>query len=104
MDVDCPKKVTNGIPTQNGNDVLEQVTRKKQKAKQKPRHIEGIRLSKPKPIYVYRPVTKSHPVKTNTTQPNASTHPVNTSMDGLHTTDNDDVVGSALDAEMNYVS
>ncbi|GKC45892.1 hypothetical protein Tco_1063614 [Tanacetum coccineum] len=98
MDVDCPKKVTNGIPTQNGNDGFEQVTRKKQNAKQKPRHIEGIRLSKPKPI------TKSHPVKTSTTQPNASTHPVNTSMDGLHTTDNDDVVGSALDAEMNYVS
>ncbi|GJX70868.1 hypothetical protein Tco_0308039 [Tanacetum coccineum] len=88
----------------HGNDGFEQVTRKKQKAKQKPHHTEGIRLSKPKLNYVYRPVTKSHPVKTCTTQPNASTHPVNTSMDGLHTTDNDDVVGSALDAEMNYVS
>ncbi|GJU33965.1 ribonuclease H-like domain-containing protein [Tanacetum coccineum] len=118
-DVDCPKKVTNGIPTQNGNDGFELVTRKKQKAKQKPSHIEGIRLSKPKPNYVYRHVTKSHPVKTSTTHPNASTHPVNTSMDGAgediakshnkgaatftnvtnssqHTTDNDE--------EMNYVS
>ncbi|GJV75130.1 hypothetical protein Tco_1506714 [Tanacetum coccineum] len=114
-----PKKVTNGIPTHNGNDGFEQVTRKKQNAKQKPRHIEGIKFSKPKPKYVYPPVIKSHPVKTSTTQPNDSTHHVNTSMDGAgediakshdkgaatfpnvtnssqHTTDNDDVVGSAL--------
>ncbi|GJZ99115.1 thiamine thiazole synthase, chloroplastic-like protein [Tanacetum coccineum] len=109
MDPNVMEAKSNGIPTQNGNDGYEQVTRKKHK-----------RLNRN--LVILKAL-----VKTSTTQPNDSTHHVNTSMDGAgediakshdkgaattpnvtnsseHTTDNNDVVGSALDAEMNYVS
>ncbi|GJW55921.1 hypothetical protein Tco_0100006 [Tanacetum coccineum] len=52
-------------PTQESDDGFMEVTRKHGKGKQngKPRHIDGVRLTKPQPNYFYRLVSK--PVNVN---------------------------------------
>ncbi|GKE50043.1 hypothetical protein Tco_1481301 [Tanacetum coccineum] len=75
-DDQCPKKVKVVVPNQVSNDRFVEVTRKHGKGKQnsKSRHIDGVRLTKPKPNYYYRPVSK--PVNMNgeasTSQPNVN--------------------------------
>nr|GEX02199.1 putative reverse transcriptase domain-containing protein [Tanacetum cinerariifolium] len=60
-------------PTQESDDRFAEVTRKHGKGKQngKPQHIDGIRLTKPQPNYLYRVVSKSVNVndEASTSQP-----------------------------------
>ena len=74
-DIDqCPKRPREAASTQLADDGFVEVTRKQGKGKQpeKGRHIDGVRLNKPKPSYYYRP--KSKPGSTNneasTSKPN----------------------------------
>nr|GEU72453.1 zinc knuckle CX2CX4HX4C [Tanacetum cinerariifolium] len=60
MDEHCPKKPKTTTPTLVTNDGFAEVTQKgKGKHASKSRHIDGVRLTKPKPNYFYRPVSKS---------------------------------------------
>ncbi|GKC20108.1 hypothetical protein Tco_1022258 [Tanacetum coccineum] len=78
-DDQCPKKVKVVVPNQVSDDGFAEVTRMHRKGKQnsKPRHIDGVRLTKPKPNYYYRPVSK--PVNVNgeasTSQPKENKEP-----------------------------
>ncbi|GKC26645.1 hypothetical protein Tco_1033939, partial [Tanacetum coccineum] len=58
QDDKCPKKPKVVITTQQSKDGFVEVTKKKMSGKQnsKPRQIEGIRLTKPKPNYQFRPI------------------------------------------------
>ncbi|GKB97503.1 hypothetical protein Tco_0983640, partial [Tanacetum coccineum] len=60
IDDQCPKKVKNVVPTQESDDGFVEVTCKHGKGKQngKPRHIDGVRLTKPQLNYFYRAVSK----------------------------------------------
>ncbi|GJT98865.1 hypothetical protein Tco_1094383 [Tanacetum coccineum] len=60
VDEHCPKKIKKDAPTKVTNDGFIEVTRKNGKGKQSShaRHIDGIRLTKPKPNYFYRPIIK----------------------------------------------
>ncbi|GKD91397.1 zinc knuckle CX2CX4HX4C containing protein, partial [Tanacetum coccineum] len=64
-DDQCPKKVKVVVPNQVSDDGFVEVNRKHRKGKQnsKPRHIDGARLTKPKPNNYYRHVSK--PVNVN---------------------------------------
>ncbi|GKA44093.1 hypothetical protein Tco_0736817 [Tanacetum coccineum] len=64
---ECPKHAKDVNPTQVLNDGFVEVTRKNDKGKHtsKSRHIDGVRLTKPKLNYYYRPISKKA-----TTQPN----------------------------------
>ncbi|GJU31920.1 zinc knuckle CX2CX4HX4C containing protein [Tanacetum coccineum] len=66
-DEQCPKQAKDVNPTQVSDDEFMEVTHKngKEKHTSKPRHIDGVRLTKPKPNYYYRPISKKA-----TTQPN----------------------------------
>ncbi|GJY19827.1 zinc knuckle CX2CX4HX4C containing protein [Tanacetum coccineum] len=76
-DDQCPKKLK--VAVTNQDDGFVEVTHKHGKGKQnsKPRHIDGVRLTKPKPNYYYRPVSK--PVNVNdeasTSQPKENKEP-----------------------------
>ncbi|GJR37692.1 zinc knuckle CX2CX4HX4C containing protein [Tanacetum coccineum] len=73
QDDKCPKKPKVVITTQQSEDGFVEVTRKKTSGKQnsKPRQIEGIRLTKPKPNYQFRPINNqaSKSDGTSTSQP-----------------------------------
>ncbi|GJR16150.1 zinc knuckle CX2CX4HX4C containing protein [Tanacetum coccineum] len=76
-DEHCPKKPKNTTPTLVTDDSFVEVTRKgKGKHASKPQHIDGIRLTKPKPNYFYRPVGKSMNVhgEDSTSQPIETVH------------------------------
>ncbi|GKA07645.1 hypothetical protein Tco_0686869 [Tanacetum coccineum] len=72
QDDKCPKRVieVEKTSTDNQNDGFTMVTNKKKKGKSKdnsqPRQIEGLKLNKPNPTFVYRPkpVQNSKPDKT----------------------------------------
>ncbi|GJT85273.1 RNA-directed DNA polymerase, eukaryota [Tanacetum coccineum] len=72
-DEQCPKKVRVVVPTKVSDDGFVEVTRKHENGKQtsKTRHIDGVRLTKPKPNYYYRPISKSANVngEASTSQP-----------------------------------
>ncbi|GJU48746.1 putative retrotransposon gag domain, aspartic peptidase domain protein [Tanacetum coccineum] len=85
-DEHCPKKPKTTTPTLVTDDSFVEVTRKgKGKHASKPQHIDGIRLTKPKPNYFYRPVSKSMNVhgEASTSQPIETVH--------TNTHDNEDV-------------
>ncbi|GJU33532.1 hypothetical protein Tco_1181886 [Tanacetum coccineum] len=69
----CPKKVKVAATTQESDDGFVEVTCKHGKGKQngKPRHINGVRLTKPQPNYFYRVVSKTVNVndEASTSQP-----------------------------------
>lgn len=61
-DIDqCPKRPKEAVSTQLADDGFVEVTRKQGTGKQpeKGRHIDGVRLNKPKPSYYYHPKSKS---------------------------------------------
>ncbi|GJT39899.1 hypothetical protein Tco_0939764 [Tanacetum coccineum] len=60
-DEQCPKKPKTTTPIQVKDDGFVEVARKHGKGKlvSNPRHIDGIRLTKPIPNYFYRPISKS---------------------------------------------
>ncbi|GKE93273.1 hypothetical protein Tco_1574368 [Tanacetum coccineum] len=77
MDKHIPKKPKTTTPTPVMNDGFVEVTRKgKEKHASKPRHIDGVRLTKPKPNYFYCPVGKSVNVhgEASTSQPKKMVH------------------------------
>ncbi|GJT40405.1 zinc knuckle CX2CX4HX4C containing protein [Tanacetum coccineum] len=53
----CPKITKVGVTSNVDSEGFVEVKKKKQKPKQ-PRHVEGVRLSKPKPNFYYRRVEK----------------------------------------------
>nr|GEX71265.1 zinc knuckle CX2CX4HX4C [Tanacetum cinerariifolium] len=69
----CPKKVKVVSPTQESDGGFVEVTRKHGKEEQngKPRHIDGVRLTKPQPNYFYRVVSK--PASTSQPKDNKET-------------------------------
>ncbi|GKA60729.1 hypothetical protein Tco_0760136 [Tanacetum coccineum] len=56
----CQKQAKDSNLTQVLNDGFVEVTRKNERGNHtsKPRHIDGVRLTKPKPNYYYRPISK----------------------------------------------
>nr|GFB64115.1 RNA-directed DNA polymerase, eukaryota, reverse transcriptase zinc-binding domain protein [Tanacetum cinerariifolium] len=60
-DDQCPKKVNVVVPNHVSDDGFVEVTHKHGKGKQnsKPKHIDGVQLTKPKPNYYYRPATNA---------------------------------------------
>ena len=59
-DEQCPNKTKVAVSTKVSDDGFVEVTRNQGKGKSvsKPRHIDGVRLNKPKPKYYYRPISK----------------------------------------------
>ncbi|GJZ52300.1 hypothetical protein Tco_0606815 [Tanacetum coccineum] len=59
-DNQCPKAAKVAGPIKASDDRFVKVTRKHRKGKQpyRPRHIDGVCLTKPKPNYYYRPISK----------------------------------------------
>ncbi|GJX70285.1 zinc knuckle CX2CX4HX4C containing protein [Tanacetum coccineum] len=59
-DEQCPKQANDANPTQVSDDGFVEVTRKNGRGNHtsKPRHVDGVRLTKPKPNYYYRPRSK----------------------------------------------
>nr|GFD30925.1 zinc knuckle CX2CX4HX4C [Tanacetum cinerariifolium] len=56
----CPKKVKVVNPTMTNDDGFMNINQKYRKGKQpsKPKHTDGVRLTKPKPNYYYHSISK----------------------------------------------
>nr|GEX76306.1 hypothetical protein [Tanacetum cinerariifolium] len=78
-DEQCPKQVKVAAPTKASDDGFVKVTCKHGKGKQnaKTRHIDGVWLTKPKPNYYYRHISKSANVngEAPTSQPKEKKEP-----------------------------
>ncbi|GKB44888.1 retrovirus-related pol polyprotein from transposon 17.6 [Tanacetum coccineum] len=71
LDDHCPKKIKEVAPLQANDDGFVEVTRKRVKSKAQPkRQIEGVRLSKPKPNFYYRPKSTHAVGETSSKQAN----------------------------------
>ncbi|GJU61511.1 zinc knuckle CX2CX4HX4C containing protein [Tanacetum coccineum] len=101
-DEHCPKKMKTDAPTKVSNDGFVEVTRKNGKGKQHShsRQIDGIRLTKPKPNYLYRPLNKPNNEKGETSHshpnnkvdnPSSSTH--STGRNEVETNVNEEATG-----------
>ncbi|GJU29983.1 zinc knuckle CX2CX4HX4C containing protein [Tanacetum coccineum] len=75
-------------PTKNGNDGFAHVKRKKKGTNQaaKAKHIEGIKFSKPKSTFIYRPMSKPNTNHTSQPKKNGDGDQPNVSI-GVHSDD-----------------